>query len=108
MEVPSSYRLEDTNFAAFIEVTSIIGGHDAVEEFLTCSLWPLSEKFGFKVDTKKSPLSKVMVPMPQVTVIIGEQEPEAEFEARIVNAVNLLVGNYNIAGHNTYQGLRHG
>jgi hypothetical protein len=30
------------------------------------------------------------------------------FEARIVNAANLLVGNYNVAEHNTYQGLRHG
>jgi hypothetical protein len=39
--------LEDANFGAFVEATSIIGGHDAVEEFLTCGLWPLSENFGF-------------------------------------------------------------
>jgi hypothetical protein len=41
-EVPSC-GLEDPNFAAFIEVTSIIGVHDAVEEILTCGLWPLSD-----------------------------------------------------------------
>jgi hypothetical protein len=44
MEVPSSCGPEDTNFAAFAEVTSIIGGHDAMEEFHTCGLWPLIEK----------------------------------------------------------------
>jgi hypothetical protein len=26
-----------------------------VEESLTCGLWPLSEMFGFKVETKESP-----------------------------------------------------
>jgi hypothetical protein len=35
-----------------------------VEEFLTCGLWPLSEKFGFEVETKECPQSKVVVPMP--------------------------------------------
>jgi hypothetical protein len=77
---------------AFVEVTSIIGGHDAVEEFLSCGLWPLSEKFHFKVEAKESPLSKVFVLMPHVTPVIGAQEPGAAFEARILNAVNLLVG----------------
>jgi hypothetical protein len=37
-EVPSSYSLEDTNFAAFVEVTSLIGGRDVVEEFVSCGL----------------------------------------------------------------------
>jgi hypothetical protein len=41
-EVPSC-GLEDPNFAAFIEVTSIIGVRDAVEEILACGLWPLSD-----------------------------------------------------------------
>jgi hypothetical protein len=54
---------EDPNFTAFIKVTSLIGGHDAVEEFLACGLWPLGQQFGFLVETKESPLSKVLVPM---------------------------------------------
>jgi hypothetical protein len=107
MEAPSSCGPEDANFATIIEATSIIGGHNAVEEFLTCGLWPLSEKFGFKVEMKESPLSKVVVPMPQVETIIGTEEPGAEFEVCIVNAVDLLVGSYNVAEHNPYQGLRH-
>jgi hypothetical protein len=106
MEVPSSRGPEDTNFAAFAEVTSIIGGHDAMEEFHTCGLWPLSEK-KFNVETNESPLSKDVVPMPQVDIFIGTQESQAEFEARIASAANLLVGNYNVMEHNAYQGLRH-
>jgi hypothetical protein len=107
-EAPSSCGLEDANFVAFIEATSIIGGRDAVEEFLASGLWPLREKFGFKLETKEFSLSKVVVPMPLVDAVIGYEESRAKFEARIVNAANLLVDNYNIAEHNAYQGLRHG
>jgi hypothetical protein len=107
-EAPSSYGTKDANFVAFDEATSIVGGHDVVEEFLASGLWPLSEMFGFEVETKVSPLSKVVMSMPQVDVVIGTKESGAKFEARIMNITNLLVGNYNISEHNTYQGLRHG
>jgi hypothetical protein len=100
-KVPSS-SLEDVNFVAFVEATSIIIDPDAVEEFLSCGLRPLGEKFGFRVETKESPMSKVMLLMPQVTATIEAQESGAAFEAHIVNATNLLVGNYNVAEHNTY------
>jgi hypothetical protein len=107
METPSC-GLKDANFEAFIEATSIIRGHDTVEEFLTCGLWPLSEKFGFKVETGEYPLSKVVVLIPQVDAAIGTKESGAKFEARIVHATNLLVGNYNVVEHKAYQGLQHG
>jgi hypothetical protein len=99
-ETLSACDPDDTNVAAFVEVTSIIRSHDAIEEFLTCCLWPLSEKFGFDVEMKETPLSKVVVPMPRVTIVIGAQEPGDEFEVRIVNVANLLVGNYNVKEHN--------
>jgi hypothetical protein len=107
-EAPSFCGPKNADFAAFIEATSIIGGHNAVEEFLSCDFWPLSEKFGFRVKTKESPWSKVVMSMSQVTTVIGAYESKAGFEACIVYASNLLVGNYNVAKHNTYQGLRHG
>jgi hypothetical protein len=47
MKDPSSCGLEDANFVAFVEVTSIVGGRNAMEEFLASGLWSLSEKFGF-------------------------------------------------------------
>jgi hypothetical protein len=45
-EALCAYGPDDTNAAAFIEATSITRSHNVVEEFLTCGLWPLSEKFG--------------------------------------------------------------
>jgi hypothetical protein len=72
MEVPSSCGPEDANIMTFIEVTSLIGGHDVVEEFLASSLWPLGQQFAFQVERKESPLSKVLVSMPQITAAIGE------------------------------------
>jgi hypothetical protein len=38
MDVPSSYDPEDADFKAFLEATSLIGGRDAVEEFLASGL----------------------------------------------------------------------
>jgi hypothetical protein len=60
------------------------------------------------VETKKTPLSKVVVPMLKVTPIIGTKESEADFELQIINAAILLVGNYNVAEHNAYTGLHCG
>jgi hypothetical protein len=63
-EVPSSCGLENTNVVAFIEATSLIGGRVVMEEFLASDLWPLGQQFGFQVERKEPPLSKVLVPMP--------------------------------------------
>jgi hypothetical protein len=41
MDVFFLLRPEDADFAAFIEATSLISSHNAVEEFLASSLWPL-------------------------------------------------------------------
>jgi hypothetical protein len=79
MEVPFFCGPKDANFTTFIEATSFIGGRDVVEEFLAYSLRPLGQQFGFQVEMKESPLSKVLVSMPQVTAAIWERESEAKF-----------------------------
>jgi imidazoleglycerol phosphate dehydratase HisB len=43
LEALSAYGPDNANVSAFVKVTSIIGSHHAVEEFLACGLWPLSE-----------------------------------------------------------------
>jgi hypothetical protein len=58
---------------AFMEATGIIEGRDAVKEFLACGIWPLNDSWYFAVEMKESPLSKVTVPVPQVTTTIGER-----------------------------------
>jgi hypothetical protein len=82
MDVSSSCGPEDADFATFIEVTSLIGSRDAAEEFLASGLWPLGRHFGFSMETKESPLSKVIVPMPQIGTAIREQESGAKFVAK--------------------------
>jgi hypothetical protein len=108
MDVSSSCSPEDAHLAAFIQVTSLIGGRDAVEEFLASGLWPLGQQFGFEVEMKESPLSKVILSMPWITTAIGQRESEATFLAQIQNATNELVGRYNITEQNAYQGLWYG
>jgi hypothetical protein len=99
---------EDADVAAFIEATSIIGGRDAMEEFLACGICPLSDSCGFEVETKETPLSRVVVSMLKVTLSIGVKETESVFETWVVNVANLLVGKYIIMEHNAYTGLRYG
>jgi hypothetical protein len=79
-----------------------------VEEFPSSSLWPLSQQFGFEVETKESLLSKVIVLMPRFTTAIGQRETESTFVERIEKAANELDGRYDITEHNAYQGLRYG
>jgi hypothetical protein len=64
----------DANVAAFTEAVSIIGGHDVVDKFLACGIWLLIEKCDYEVETKETPLSKVVVPMLKVIPVIGAQE----------------------------------
>jgi hypothetical protein len=80
---------------AFEEATKILGHHDAVEEFLTCGIWPLSGDWDFVVEKTESPLSKVTIPMLKVTDIIALQEMGPPFKASIASAAKQLVGNYN-------------
>jgi hypothetical protein len=92
----------------FAEATAIIGGRDAIEEFLACGIWPLSENCEFKVVRWESPISKVVVPMPKVTPMIGKKESEAAFEVWIVQAANQQLGNYCMTEDNSCTGLLHG
>jgi hypothetical protein len=66
MDVSSSCDLESVDFIAFMEATTLIGGRDVVEEFLARGLQPLGHRFGFLVETKESPLSKITMLMPQI------------------------------------------
>jgi hypothetical protein len=53
-EAPFECGPSDVNMVTFVEVALIISGHDAVEEFLACDIWPLSEKHEFGMERKVS------------------------------------------------------
>jgi hypothetical protein len=88
MDVSSSCDLESVDFIAFMEATTLIGGRDVVEEFLARGLQPLGHRFGFLVETKESPLSKITMLMPQIDAAIREQEFGVKFTARVEKAAN--------------------
>jgi hypothetical protein len=70
----------DMNVVAFTEAASISGCRETVEEFLACGIWPLCEKCDFEVETKETPLSKVVVSLPTITPVVGMKESGAAFE----------------------------
>jgi hypothetical protein len=54
------------NNAAFMRATATIGGRDAVEEYVTCKMYPLAAGFGFdSVTLGTTPVLKVDTPRPR-------------------------------------------
>jgi hypothetical protein len=85
VECPDS----DLNGVAFVWATATIRGHDAVEEYLACKVYPLDAGFSFKnVPLGVTPMSKVEVPLllfpvesiavKHANCVLAEVETEAE------------------------------
>jgi hypothetical protein len=65
----------DANEAAFIRATTTIGGHDIVEEFLACKMYPLASSFGFRsVTIGMTPMSMVWTPLPLFPIEVVSME----------------------------------
>jgi hypothetical protein len=59
----------DLNDAAFIRATSTVGGHNAIEEYVACKMYPLDVGFDFKsVPLGMTPISRVETPLPLFVV----------------------------------------
>jgi hypothetical protein len=66
----------DLNDAAFIRATSTVGGHNAIEEYVTCKMYPLDVGFDFKsVPLGMTPISRVETPLPLFVVGTIAVEP---------------------------------
>jgi hypothetical protein len=100
MELTHIYVEDDVNDRAFIRVTTNIGGHDVVEEYLVCGVWPLSATWDLSdVEEAEAPLLKVMVPLPKVFAMKGSKEKDHEFVMRVCVGANKLVGSYGLMEH---------
>jgi hypothetical protein len=73
VEAPHNCTVNDANAMAFKEAAKITEGRDAVEEFLVCGIWPLSDDWDLEIERMEAPLSKVTLPMPKVAATISEQ-----------------------------------
>jgi hypothetical protein len=108
-ETPHNCVADNTNSLAFEGATKIIGGRDAIKEFLTCIILPVSDNWSFEVERAEAPLAKVIIPLSKVPTDMGEQEMDAEFEVRVAKAANHLVVNYSLVEHRAcIDQLRHG
>jgi hypothetical protein len=80
---------DDPNDVAFVRTTAIIGGQDAVEEFVACKMYHLASGFGFMdVTIDTTHVSKVQTPLPvfpmgavsveNASCLLAEVETKAE------------------------------
>jgi hypothetical protein len=59
-EPPFECTYDDSRDVPFVHTTCLIGAQDAVEEYLACRMFPLSDCFGFtKIADGETPVSKV-------------------------------------------------
>jgi hypothetical protein len=80
VEPPVNCLDTGSNDATFVRATMMIGGHDVVEEFLACGLYPLSSGFGFgfrEVSDDTTAMSEMEMDAERVVESYGRKENEA-------------------------------
>jgi hypothetical protein len=72
---------EDLSDGAFVWASKCIGGRDAVEEFMSCGVWPLATAVNFEqVRVSLTPISKLKVPLLRFPL---SHEDDVKFLARV-------------------------
>jgi hypothetical protein len=90
----------DSSDAAFVHDVSLIGGQDAIEEYLAYRMFPLLANFGFaEIMDGETPVSKVVVPLPEFPLARFEGESNDCFLARVELDAENMVGSYGRAEH---------
>jgi hypothetical protein len=92
---------EDLSDDAFIWASRNIRGRDALEEFVSCGIWPLAGDVSFEhVKVGLTPVSKLKVPLPRFPLSHeDEEEDDACFLARVEQEARNNVGSYTCAEH---------
>jgi hypothetical protein len=99
-EPPFECANDDSGDAAFVCVASLIGGQDAVEEYLACGMLPLSANFGFtEIVDGETPMSKVVVLLPEFPLTRFEGQSNDYFLVRVELDAENVVGSYSRAEH---------
>jgi hypothetical protein len=85
----------DVNDTAFVQATTMIGGHDPVEEFLACGMYPLSSGFGFRdVAIRTTIVSKVETALPIFPVEAVSAGSANHFLAKVKSDADKFLGSY--------------
>jgi hypothetical protein len=90
----------DMSDAAFVHATTTIGGHDAVQEFFVCWMYPLASSFSFRVVTVgTNAVSKVKTPLPLFPVEPVPMKDDGRFLVKVEMDTERILGNYGTKEH---------
>jgi hypothetical protein len=90
----------DINDNAFIRPITMIGGHDVVEEFLACEMYPLSASFGFRnVVAGVTVVSRVETPLPIFPMETILVEGASHFLEMMETNAEKVLGSYGPREH---------
>jgi hypothetical protein len=91
---------DDLSDAAFVWASKYIGGRDAVEEFVACSVWLLGAGVNFdQVSVGVTLVLKLKVPLPNFVASHKDDEDGIKFLARVVSEAKVVVGSYTRLEH---------
>jgi hypothetical protein len=85
---------EDLSDDAFVWTSRNIRGQDAVEDFVSCSVWPLAGGISFEhVKVGLTPVSKLKLPLPRFPFSREDEDDDARFLARVEQEARNVVGS---------------
>jgi hypothetical protein len=91
----------DPNDDAFIRATTTIGGHDAVEEYVACKIYPLAASFSFKsAPLGMTPMSKVETPQPLFAVGTIATEHTDHFLVEVETEAKRVLESFGLREYN--------
>jgi hypothetical protein len=96
----SSDTTQDLNDDAFVWASQNIGGRDAVEEFLSCGVWPLSIGVDFEhVKVHFTQVSWLKIPLPNFPLRRKGEKDDVRFLPRVEQEAKNIVGGYTCVEH---------
>jgi hypothetical protein len=99
-EPPFDCANDDSGDVAFIRATKFIGGRDAVEEFLACSVYLLAAGVGFnRVMVGVTLVSKLKLPLLKLVAVRKDDENDVQFLVRIELDAEGAMGSYTRPEH---------
>jgi hypothetical protein len=85
---------------AFVWASRNIGGQDAVEEFVSCGVWPSAADVSFEhVKVDLTLVSKLKVPLPRFPLSREDDEDDTHFVVRVEQEARNIVGGYTHMEH---------
>jgi hypothetical protein len=85
---------DDLSNGTFVLASKCIGGRDAMEEFVSCGVWPLAAGINFEhVKVGVTPVSKLKVPLPGFPLSCEDGEDDIKFLARVEQEARVIMGS---------------